>query len=105
MPTRPTATTIDDGPDRGPDRRAIEALDGVYERPWGESTVDFTPPWPRKTYFDLFREHAGVDPRDPDAVKAKAESLKIATAGKDADVILSEVFEATVEDALPGRSS
>jgi lysyl-tRNA synthetase class 2 len=81
---------------------AIEALDGVYQRPWGEQTVDFTPPWPRRTYFDLFREYAGVDPKDPEAVKAKAVSLNIATAGKDIDVLISEVFEETVEDALSG---
>src|SRR5215475_660738 len=29
---------------------AIEAIDGNIQRPWGEKTVDFTPPWPRKTY-------------------------------------------------------
>ncbi len=81
---------------------AIEALDGVYKRPWGEHEVDFTPPWPRKTYFGLFREYAGVDPKDSEAVKTRAESLGIATAGKDGDVILSEVFEETVEDALAG---
>jgi lysyl-tRNA synthetase, class II len=81
---------------------AIEALDGVYLRPWGDQMVDFTPPWPRRTYFDLFRENAGVDPKDLEAVKAKAASLGIATAGKDGDVILSEVFEETVEDALSG---
>ena len=81
---------------------AIEALDGVYQRPWGEQVVDFTPPWPRKTYFDLFREHAGVEPTDPAAVTAKARELGIATTGKDADIIISEVFEATVEDALSG---
>jgi lysyl-tRNA synthetase class 2 len=81
---------------------AIEALDGVYKRPWGEDHVDFTPPWPRKTYLDLFREHAGVDPKDLDAVKSKAEALGISTTGKDADVIISEVFEETVEDALHG---
>ena len=81
---------------------AIEALDGVYKRPWGDHEVDFTPPWPRPTYFDLFREHAGVDPRDPEAVKAKAEALGLHTAGKDVDVLIGEVFEATVEDALLG---
>jgi lysyl-tRNA synthetase class 2 len=81
---------------------AIEALDGVYQRPWGEQTVDFTPPWPRRTYFDLVREYAGVEPQDTGAVKAKAEALGIQTTGKDADVILSEVFEETVEDALSG---
>ena len=81
---------------------AIEAIDGVYQRPWGEHVVDFTPPWPRRTYFDLFREHAGVEPTDAAAVAEKAQALGIATAGKDRDVVISEVFEATVEDALGG---
>jgi len=81
---------------------AIEALDGVYQRPWGEHTVDFTPPWPRRAYFDLLRDHARVEPTDVAAVQAKAQELGIATAGKDHDVVISEVFEATVEDALSG---
>ncbi len=81
---------------------AIEAIDGIYHRPWGEQTVDFTPPWPRRAYFDLFREHAGVEPTDHAAVLSKAQSLGINTANKDVDVVISEVFEATVEDALSG---
>jgi lysyl-tRNA synthetase, class II len=81
---------------------AIEALDGVYQRPWGESMVDFTPPWPRKTYFDLLREYAQVDPNDLHALRSKAESLGISAGGKDAEVLISEVFEQTVEDALSG---
>ena len=40
---------------------AIEALDGRYRAPWGEATIDFTPPWPRKTYAELLPEYAGVD--------------------------------------------
>jgi len=81
---------------------AIDALDGNYTRPWGDQTIDFTPPWPRKTYAELFREHTGVDPEDAGAVNARAESLGIATAGKDRDVVVTEVFEALVEDALIG---
>jgi lysyl-tRNA synthetase class 2 len=81
---------------------AIEALDGNYRRPWGEQVVDFTPPWPRRAYYDLFREYAGVDPLDLHAIRSKAESLGISAAGKDHDVIVSEVFEETVEDALHG---
>jgi lysyl-tRNA synthetase class 2 len=42
---------------------AIEALDGTYRRPWGETTIDFSPPWPRRTYAELFHEHTGVDMR------------------------------------------
>ena len=32
--------------------------------PWGDKEVDFTPPWQRRTYGDLFREHVGVDMAD-----------------------------------------
>ena len=81
---------------------AIDALDGIYQRPWGEHTVDFTPPWPRKTYADLFREHTGVDPADEPAVRAKAESLGLAPAGKDRDLVVSDVFEEVVEGRLTG---
>src|SRR6185437_14509233 len=44
----------------------------------------------------------GVDPARPDAVNAKAAELGIATAGKDPDVVVSEVFEELVEDHLEG---
>lgn len=81
---------------------AIESIGGGLQRPWGEATVDFTPPWPRRTYADLFREFVGVDPTDDSAVRAKAESLKIATTGKDRDVVVSELFEELVEDRLTG---
>ena len=47
-------------------------------------------------------EYAGVDPADFGAVKAKAESCGIATAGKDPDVVTSELFEAVVEEHLTG---
>lgn len=72
------------------------------ELPWGEKTIDFTPPFARKTYDELFAEHAGVDPTDAAAIEKLAKSLHIETAGKHPDVIKSEVFEAKVEDALVG---
>lgn len=81
---------------------AIDALDGVYQRPRGESSVDFTPPWPRRPYADLFHEHVGISMRDGGAVRARAEALGIETGGKDPDVVVGEVFEAVVEDRLDG---
>ena len=81
---------------------AIDAIDGNYKRPWGDVEIDYTPPWPRKTYADLFKEHAGVAIDDHAAVVAKAESLEIHTAGKDHDIIVSEIFEELVEDSLVG---
>jgi lysyl-tRNA synthetase class 2 len=88
---------------------AIAALDGNLRRRYtlpgegrGEVTIDFTPPWPRRTYAELFHEHAGVALRDREGVLARARSLGIETAGKDVDVVVSEVFEEVVEDHLEG---
>src|SRR5262249_976960 len=79
---------------------AIEALGGGFVRTWGETTIDFTPPWPRRTYAELLTEYAGIDPADFAAVQARAEAAGVATAGKDADVGISELFAAVVEDHL-----
>ncbi len=81
---------------------AIDAIGGNRLLPWGAKTVDFTPPFARKTYYELFHEHTGVDPHDAVAVEKYAKSLHLETAGKDPDVIRSEVFEEKVEDALAG---
>ena len=81
---------------------AIDAVGGGYQRPWGEATVDFTPPWPRRTYSELFREFVGVDPTDEAEVRSKAESLGLAPEGKDRDVVVSGLFEEVVEDRLVG---
>ena len=45
--------------------------------PWGDSTIDLTPPWPRRSYAELFAEHAGCAMTDSDAVTEKARSLGI----------------------------
>ncbi len=81
---------------------AIAAIDGNYRRPWGEKIIDFTPPFARRAYDDLFAEHTGVDPQDEAGVKRLAEKIGFDTAGKHPDVIKSEVFEEKVEDALMG---
>jgi len=69
---------------------------------WGEAEIDFTPPFARKTYDDLFREHTGVDPADAAAVAECAKSIDLQPVGKHPDVVKSEIFEAKVEDALAG---
>ncbi len=88
--------------------------DGKLILPWGESEIDFTTPWPRKTYSDLFKEHAGCDMTDADAVREKARNLaqqgsiqqefihQMETTDVHPDVVVSEVFEACVEDSLVG---
>jgi len=81
---------------------AIQATGQGYRLPWGEKTIDFTPPFARKTYDELFEEHTGTSPTDAAAVKALADTIGLDTAGKHPDVVKSEVFEAQVEDALMG---
>ena len=82
---------------------AIKATGQPLVLPWGDDqTIDFTPPFARKSYNELLAEHTGIDPADTDAVIKYADSLGLDTAGKHPDVIKNEVFEAKVEDALEG---
>ncbi len=81
---------------------AIRASGQDLRLPWAGAQVDFSPPFPRKTYDDLFREHAGVEPDDPAAVRRVAQELGRNTAGKHPDVVKSEVFEERVEGRLTG---
>ena len=80
---------------------AVEAVSpGGRKLPWGDETIDFTPPFARRTYDELFEEHTGVSPQDTVAVKNLADAIGFETVGKHPDVIKSEVFEDKVEDQL-----
>ena len=81
---------------------AALAVCGSLVIPCGEDAIDFTPPWPRCPYGQLFAEHTGCDMQDTAAVAAKARSLGIDTEGKHSDVLINDVFEETVEDHLQG---
>ncbi|MFO0871584.1 MAG: lysine--tRNA ligase [Pirellulales bacterium] len=81
---------------------AIEAIGGQYRLPWGEKSIDFSPPFARRTYDELFREHTGIDPQSTAAVAERAEAIGFETRGKHPDVVKSFVFEELVEDQLVG---
>ncbi len=81
---------------------AIHALDGNYKRRFRDLEIDFTPPWPRKTYSELLAEHAGVDLKDATAVRKKAASLGIEGPKMDDAVVANKLFETTVEAHLAG---
>jgi lysyl-tRNA synthetase class 2 len=78
---------------------AIERLGKPMKLPFGDMEVDFTPPWPRRTYDELLREYAGCGIDETDRVFAEAERRGIATAGKAPDVVVGDLFE----DAVEGR--
>ena len=81
---------------------AIDAIGSGYKRSWGDDEIDFTPPFARKTYNELFSEHTGVDPADEAGVAELARKLDFDTSAKHPDVIKNFVFEEKVEDALNG---
>jgi len=79
---------------------AIERIGGGFKRQLGDVELDFTPPWPRRTYAELLEEHAGVAMTDLDAVRKKATELQIEHAGLADAIVVNEVFEAAVEPTL-----
>ncbi|HSV27747.1 MAG TPA: lysine--tRNA ligase [Sedimentisphaerales bacterium] len=68
--------------------------------PFGDMQVDFSRPWRRASFSELFHEHARCDISDIPAVRAKASQLGIGHASMDDVVVIQEVFEAAVEDNL-----
>ncbi len=73
---------------------------------FGENTIDYQTPWPRRRYADLFREHVGLDMHDLPAIRQRA--MELHTAGRlaadpdrlDDPVVVNELFEHYVEDKL-----
>ena len=81
---------------------AIRATDQPIKLPWNGVEIDFARPFARATYDELFSQHTGVAADDTAAIKSLADEIGLETAGKHADVIKNEVFEARVEDRLSG---
>jgi lysyl-tRNA synthetase class 2 len=80
----------------------VQALGGGLQLSYGEQTVDYTPPWPRATYAELFAKYVGTPMNDEEAVRRAAEQAGLSTAGKHPDVLVHQLFEARVEDQLAG---
>jgi lysyl-tRNA synthetase class 2 len=70
------------------------------ELEFGDMNINFARPWRRAKYADLLKEHAGCDIDDLDAVRAKAKELGIEATNMDDAIVISEVFEETVEENL-----
>ncbi len=79
---------------------AAKEVSGGMTLQYGERRLDFTAPWPRMKYEQLFSEHAGVSMRDSAAVREKARQLGIEEANKDDAVVVNELFEVAVEPVL-----
>jgi lysyl-tRNA synthetase class 2 len=80
----------------------IDALGGGRQLPYGDATIDFTPPWQRKTYAELFEQHVGVPMSDTVAVARKAEATGFPASNKHPDVVVQHLFDTYVEEKLIG---
>jgi lysyl-tRNA synthetase class 2 len=81
---------------------AIKAIDQPLSFAWGDTTIDFTPPFERVTYDEVVARHTGVNPTSAAEIEKYAKSIGLETVNKHPDVIKSEVFETKVEKALAG---
>lgn len=81
---------------------AIHATGQPWQLPWQKGSIDFTPPFPRRSYNELLAEHTGVDPLDEEQLRAFAADQQVETVGKHVDVLKNELFERYVEDKLSG---
>jgi len=81
---------------------AIEAMGQPLTLRWGGAPIDFTPPFARRAYDDVFTEQTGVAADDEAGIRQLAARLGLEPQGKHPDVVKNEVFEEKVEDSLSG---
>lgn len=68
-----------------------------------DKEYDFSPPFKRARYTELFAEkNNGLDFFDEAGVMARAKELKLKTEGLPIEKVANDIFEATVEDHLDG---
>jgi lysyl-tRNA synthetase class 2 len=79
---------------------AIERIGGGMKRTFAGRELDFSVPWPRRKYGDLFLEHVGVPMTDVVAVRAKADEREIDHADMADAVVVNKLFEECVEHHL-----
>jgi len=80
----------------------IDALGAGRQLAYGDQTIDYTPPWQRATYAELFQKHVGVAMDDTEGVRRAAEQMGLNAAGKHHDVLVHHLFEEKVEKHLSG---
>jgi lysyl-tRNA synthetase class 2 len=80
----------------------VDMLGGGRILPYGETRIDYSPPWRRATYDSLLRESVGAGLGDAEGLRNAAMQRGLDIADKDPDVIAQELFERFVEDTLVG---
>ncbi len=78
----------------------IDAIGGERKRPYGERTIDFSAPWDKKTYSELFLHCVGKSLYDRAGVAAVGQDIGLNTQNMDHDVQVHKLFEIKVEPHL-----
>jgi len=78
----------------------VAAVGEGMKLPYGDVEIDYTPPWPRRTYRELFEEHAGVSMDDMEAVRKLARQHAVTVVDVPDHIVTDDVFERTVEQHL-----
>ena len=74
---------------------------GSLKVPFGDLEVDLTPPWPRRRFWDLLKEHTGLKRGDEGAIRARAAEMREAgAASQHPEYLAYHIFEKTVEEHL-----
>jgi lysyl-tRNA synthetase class 2 len=80
----------------------VSALGADMRLPYGEVVVDYSPPWQRASYSELFQEHVGVAMTDIEGIERAAKAIEFPTENKHPDVVVHYLFEEIVERHLTG---
>ena len=73
---------------------------GGTKLPFGEKTIDLTPPWPKKDFCELIQQYAGIDPNDLDACRRKLADRQVPYQGLSKPELQDEVFSEYAEPNL-----
>ncbi|MGD8453000.1 MAG: lysine--tRNA ligase [Phycisphaerae bacterium] len=79
---------------------AAREVMGSTRLPFGDREIDYSGPWARRKYADLFREHVGLELADLPAIRARARDLNIPEQKLDDAVVIHALFDHYVEPQL-----
>src|SRR5262249_15854441 len=80
----------------------VKELGGGMVLPYGDPSINFTSPWKRERYGELFKRYVGVAMDDVEGINSAAKAIGFPTQGKHPDVIVHLLFEEKVEEHLSG---
>ncbi len=80
----------------------VAQLGKGFKLPYGDREIDFTPPFQRASYAELFERHVGFSMDHQEKAAERCRQMQFDPAGKDHDVLIQFLFDEIVEDHLAG---